>query len=79
MLYPKNELLTIEMICKLNRSDANLKWDNNFVITTGTSTYNQSNLAIKGIIAISAMSKMSLAAGHVADADKYSVCSDPSN
>ena len=37
---------------------------------------NKTNLAIKGIIAIGAMSNMSLAAGKIADADKYSVCND---
>jgi hypothetical protein len=36
------------------------------------------NVAIKGIIAIGAMSKMSSAAGHVADANKYSVRTDSS-
>ena len=35
---------------------------------------NQTNLAIKGIIAIGAMSKMSSLAGKRADADHYSVC-----
>lgn len=35
---------------------------------------NQTNLAIKGIIAIEAMSKMSSAAKQSADANKYSVC-----
>ncbi len=41
-----------------------------------TLTYysNQTNLAIKGIIAIGAMSKMSLFAERNADADGYSVC-----
>jgi hypothetical protein len=69
MLDPKNELPTTK-ICELDRLDADLRG-------TGTFIGNQSNLAIKGIIAIGAMSKMSLAAGHVADADKYSVCDDP--
>ena len=43
----------------------------------GGSTYgpnNRTNLAIKGIIAIGAMSNMSLAIGRVADAEKYHVC-----
>ena len=34
---------------------------------------NQTNLAIKGIIAIKAMSKMSLIYNHTSDVDKYSV------
>jgi hypothetical protein len=37
---------------------------------------NQTNLAIKGIIAIGAMSKMSSLAGKRADADHYSVRMD---
>jgi hypothetical protein len=40
---------------------------------------NKPNLAIKGIIAIGAMSAMNLAAGHLADANKYSVCNDSSD
>jgi len=64
----KNQLPTIK-ICELDREDADLYGG----------AGNQSNLAIKGIIAIGAMSKMSLAAGHVADADKYSVCNDLSD
>jgi len=40
----------------------------------GLSINNQTNLAIKGIIAIEAMSKMSSAAKQSADANKYSVC-----
>ena len=40
---------------------------------------NKTNLAIKGIIAIEAMSAMSLAAGEEADASKYKVCHSPSN
>jgi hypothetical protein len=40
---------------------------------------NQTNLAIKGIIAIGAMSKMSSFAGEEADADRYSVCIDLSD
>jgi hypothetical protein len=39
----------------------------------GLSTNNQTNLAIKGIIAIKAMSKMSSIVKQAADADKYSV------
>ncbi|KAI9440205.1 hypothetical protein BJY52DRAFT_524154 [Lactarius psammicola] len=38
----------------------------------GLSTNNQTNLAIKGIIAIKAMSKMSLIVNQAADVDKYS-------
>ena len=38
---------------------------------------NQTNLAIKGIIAIEAMSAMSLAAGNIDDANKYKVCNSP--
>ena len=56
-------------ICDVDRDDADAEWDG--------LQYDQSNLAIKGIVAIGAMSKMSSAAGHVADADKYSVCIDP--
>jgi hypothetical protein len=71
----KYEQLHIK-IFELDRSDADrdLKGgQDGAIIHYG----NQSNLAIKGIIAIKAMSKMSLAAGHVTDADKYSVCNDP--
>jgi hypothetical protein len=39
----------------------------------GLSVSNQTNLAIKGIIAIQAMSKMSLVVSQTADAGKYSV------
>ena len=39
----------------------------------GLATNNQTNLAIKGIIAIEAMSKMSSVVKQTADADKYSV------
>jgi hypothetical protein len=39
----------------------------------GLSTNNQTNLAIKGIIAIQAMSKMSSIVKEAADVDKYSV------
>ena len=39
----------------------------------GLSTNNQTNLAIKGIIAIQAMSKMSSIVKQTADVDKYSV------
>ena len=35
---------------------------------------NQTNLAIKGIIAIEAMSKMSSIVSHAPYVDKYSVC-----
>ncbi|KAN0141387.1 DUF1793 domain containing protein [Lactarius tabidus] len=42
----------------------------------GLTTNNQTNLAIKGIIAIEAMSKMSSVVKKTADADKYSVCAD---
>jgi len=38
---------------------------------------NQTNLAIKGIIAIEAMSKMSTAVGQTTDADKFSVRTGP--
>jgi len=51
--------------CKLSRAYA----DGEDIISS-----NQTNLAIKGIIAIGAMSKMSLFAGKYADADRYSVC-----
>jgi len=51
--------------CKLDRSDADEE---------GIAYYNQTNLAIKGIIAIGAMSKMSSYAGRTADAQRYSVC-----
>jgi len=44
------------------------------VTASGLSSTNRTNLAIKGIIAIGAMSKMSLAIGRAADAEKYSVC-----
>ena len=37
-------------------------------------TDNQTNLAIKGIIAIEAMSKMSTIVSQAPDVDKYSVC-----
>ena len=40
---------------------------------------NRTNLAIKGIIAIAAMSKMSLAIGRAADAEKYYVCINKSD
>ena len=50
---------------KLSRADADGE---------GILSSNQTNLAIKGIIAIGAMSKMSLFAGKYADADRYSVC-----
>ena len=39
----------------------------------GLMTNNQTNLAIKGIIAIKAMSKMSSIVGQAPDFDKYSV------
>ena len=39
----------------------------------GLMTDNQTNLAIKGIIAIKAMSKMSLIVNQAHDVDKYSV------
>ena len=39
----------------------------------GLTTNNQTNLAIKGIIAIKAMSKMSSIFNQTADVDKYSV------
>ena len=42
----------------------------------GLTTNNQTNLAIKGIIAIKAMSKMSSVVNQVADAEKYNVCVD---
>ena len=44
------------------------------VTASGLSSTNRTNLAIKGIIAIGAMSKMSLAIGRAADAEKYNVC-----
>ena len=50
------------------------------ITSTGPILNNKTNLAIKGIIAIGAMSKMSLAIGRAADAEKYNVCinkSDP--
>jgi hypothetical protein len=43
----------------------------------GLSVSNQTNLAIKGIIAIQAMSNMSLVVGQTADAKKYSVRTRP--
>jgi hypothetical protein len=50
------------------------------VVDPGTPlSSNQTNLAIKGIIGVAAMSKMSLAAGHVVDADKYSVRNNSSH
>jgi hypothetical protein len=42
------------------------------------SVNNQTNLAIKGIIAIKAMSNMSSVVNKTADANKYSVCTGPS-
>ena len=42
----------------------------------GLSTNNQTNLAIKGIIAIKAMSEMSSIVNQSADVDKYSVCEE---
>jgi hypothetical protein len=39
----------------------------------GLTTNNQTNLAIKGIIAIQAMSKMSSVVNQTADAEKYNV------
>ena len=42
----------------------------------GLSVSNQTNLAIKGIIAIEAMSKMSAVVSQSGDANKYSVCTD---
>ena len=42
----------------------------------GLTINNQTNLAIKGIIAIEAMSKMSSVINQTADSDKYSVCAD---
>ena len=41
------------------------------------SVNNQTNLAIKGIIAIEAMSKMSSVVNRTDDANKYAVCIDP--
>jgi hypothetical protein len=43
----------------------------------GLTADNQTNLAIKGIIAIKAMSKMSSIFNRSADVDKYSVRADP--
>ena len=40
----------------------------------GLNVNNQTNLAIKGIIAIEAMSKMSSVVNQTSDANKYSVC-----
>ena len=45
----------------------------------GLTTNNQTNLAIKGIIAIKAMSKMSSVVNQAADAEKYNVCVDVFN
>ena len=42
----------------------------------GLSTNNQTNLAIKGIIAIRAMSQMSAVVKEIADVKKYSVRAD---
>jgi hypothetical protein len=48
--------------------------------TSEDSSYNsQTNLAIKGIIAIGAMSAMSQAAGYMDDANKYKVRHSSSN
>jgi hypothetical protein len=46
------------------------------VSADGLSTNNQTNLAIKGIIAIKAMSEMSSIVRQTADVDKYSVRED---
>lgn len=40
----------------------------------GLSTTNQSNLALKGIIGVGAMGKISDLLDQASDADKYSVC-----
>lgn len=68
---PKYELLSIESH-KPVRLDADE--------TSGDSSFNnQTNLAIKGIIAIGAMSAMSLAAGYKDDANNYKVRHSSSN
>jgi hypothetical protein len=67
-VFSKNQLPAIDKH-KLDRLDADQ-------LTGDVSPNNQTNLAIKGIIAIRAMSNMSLAAGNTADADKYSVCNN---
>jgi len=58
--------------CELGRLDPN-------EMQADSSPNNQTNLAIKGIIAIEAMSAMSLAAGNIDDANKYKVCNASSN
>ena len=58
--------------CELGRLDPN-------EVQADSSPNNLTNLAIKGIIAIKAMSAMSLAAGNIDDANKYRVCNASSN
>jgi len=48
-------------------------------MANSTTLTGKANLAIKGIIAIGAMSKMSSVVGQIADANHYSVCIDPSD
>ena len=43
----------------------------------GLTASNQTNLAIKGIIAIQAMSRMSSVVNQAGDTNKYSVCTGP--
>jgi hypothetical protein len=66
----KDERLSIEN-GKPDRIDAD-------EIPEDVSPNNQTNLTIKGIIAIRAMSAMSLAAAHIDDANKYKVCNSSS-
>ncbi len=76
LLTSSYEVLSIDN-CKLDRLDADQNSvDLELVIPFGN---DKPNLAIKGIIAIGAMSAMSLAAGHLVDANKYSVCNNSSD
>ena len=60
-------------------TDTMIYGDVGTIIPTGRVPGNKINLAIKGIIAIGAMSKMSLAIGRAADAEKYYVCINKSD
>ncbi|KAF8497609.1 hypothetical protein F5888DRAFT_1906874 [Russula emetica] len=55
-----------------NYLNASVLFNNNQHSADDLSVSNQTNLAIKGIIAIEAMSKMSSVVNHTADANKYS-------
>ena len=61
---------------KRARTDIDSPIPNAGVFNTGIDI---GNLAIKGIIAIGAMSKMSSVIGQIADANHYSVCTNPSD